>query len=237
MASQALSHLLEAWSRWASRLLDVIAKQAQVPDHELPQPRVSEESYWLHFREAAGVVVEAFVKKYAWAAVLSLCFASRCGIVSLLRIVTGCRGLAACARREDAEEIGAGGACKEDVFRLRTGSQLHDFLNSLSVLSSLNLTRSLSEASSGLRELWQRQREQRTAAAAAATDGDQQRVVLHLKSLKETQLLEHWLMLYIQFLVASVQNPRGLTPKIIPSKELLQDTSAQTEVGRRARKV
>lgn len=93
------------------------------------------------------------------------------------------------------------------------------------------MTRALSEAGSRLRELGQRQREQLAAAAAAAGEGDQQRVVLHLKGVKETQQLEHWLLLYLQFLVASVQTPRALTPKIVPSKELLQDTSAQTEVG------
>lgn len=72
MAAEALSHLSRAWSRWGSRLVEVIAKQANVPDHELSQTRVSDESFWRQFRDAAGVVVESFIKKYVPIAVAKL---------------------------------------------------------------------------------------------------------------------------------------------------------------------
>lgn len=123
------------------------------------------------------------------------------------------------------------------MFILHGGSQLHEFLKSLAIIALAHPAKALAAGAARQQELTQQLQQTRdaalaAAAAAAAAGGDVQQMRTHLRVLKQLQQQQHWLLLYVQLLIANHQGPEALANhRLAPPKQLLQDEAAQAEVS------
>lgn len=81
-------------------------------------------------------------------------------------------------------------------------------------------------------QLLLQQARETTLAAATPPGGNMQHMRAQLATLQLLQQQQHWLLLYIQLLIATHLGPEALANhRLGPPKQVLQDEEAQTEVS------